>query len=161
MEQMTKFMKKKYLLTLLSLFSLSLTSCNQRIINKEFNLTKFDYDNILRVDYDVKINYVYLKLYNLENSKHDYMIVADIDKNINKNDDIEVSFLSTICINDYYFYYNPIICPLPLVYTEDYVYTLKEAVYDVMTKLEDYLESIYNQFNDNFREIHEEYGIYL
>ena len=89
------------------------------------------------------------------------MIVANIDKNINKNDDIEVSFLSTICINDYYFYYNPIICSLPLVYTEDYVYTLKEGVYDVMTKLEDYLESIYNQFNDNFREIHEEYGIYL
>lgn len=33
------------------------------------------------------------------------MVVASIDSDIKKNDGMEVSFLSTTGINDYYFYY--------------------------------------------------------
>ena len=154
-------MKKiRLFLTTLFLFPLLLTSCDQQIINEEFNLTKFDYDKVLKVDYDTKINHVYLKVDNVGKiNKH--FIIADIDRNLDKNLTHYDTTLRCVDVFDYPFYTNVFVAPLPLVYSETYVYYLKEALAIVQMGLFDYLEDIYHQFNDNFREIHEANGIFL
>lgn len=39
------------------------------------------------MDYDIKINYVYLNV-NLENASYNHVIIADIDRNLNKENKI-------------------------------------------------------------------------